>query len=96
MVLCAIAVITANCVSGCDGKAQQAAEVAMMDDIYKKVINDSIDQYNIVKRQGGEIDRCVHAGLVAAAYLQAKKEAQYATWKQIERTDCESAGVPVQ
>jgi hypothetical protein len=78
-------------VAACDGKAQQAA---LMDDIYKQVVNDSIVQYNMVKRQGSAIDLCVHAGLVSAAYLQAKDEPRYASWKQTERSDCAAAGMP--
>ncbi|WP_454909719.1 hypothetical protein [Variovorax gossypii] len=76
-----------------DGKAQKAQQIAFMDEIYQQVVKDSVDQYNIVKRQGGPIERCVRAGLVAAAYLQARDESKYAAWKSVERTDCEAAGV---
>lgn len=64
---------------------------ADMDSIYAQVINDSIAEYNIAKRQGDLVDICVHAGLVAAAYLQAQDEANYGKWKQKERTDCKAA-----
>jgi hypothetical protein len=79
-----------------DGKAQKAQQAAFMAEIHDQVVKDSMVQYNMVKRQGGPIDRCVHAGLVAAAYLQAKDESNYATWKTVERTDCEAAGMPPQ
>jgi len=36
----------------------------------------------------------VHAGLVAASYLQAKDEANYGIWKQTESKDCSRAGIP--
>lgn len=62
--------------------------------IEKKVANDSIDQYNMVKRNGSLIDACVHAGIVAAAFLQAKDESSYQKWKDIEESDCRLAGVP--
>jgi len=39
-------------------------------------------------------DVCVHAGLVAAAYLQAKDEENYREWKATEKTDCVAAGLP--
>jgi hypothetical protein len=77
-----------------DGKAQKAQQAAFMAEIHAQVVKDSVTQYNMVKRQGGPIDRCVHAGLVAAAYLQAKDEPNYASWKSVERTDCEAAGMP--
>ena len=79
--------------TGCDRKQQQAA---LMDDIYKQVVDDAVAQYAIVRRRGNEIDLCVHAGLVAAAYLQARGEKNYTEWKRTERINCESAGVPLQ
>lgn len=74
------------------GLEQQAART--MEDIEDKVAADAVVQYGIAKRNGTKIDACVHAGLVAAAYLQAKDEAQYRQWKQTEGSDCEAAGVP--
>ncbi|OAK66912.1 hypothetical protein A3K87_05040 [Variovorax paradoxus] len=90
-----LVVVAAVCfaIVACDGKAQQAA---VLEDIYQQVVDDSIVQYNMVKRQGSAIDLCVHAGLVSAAYLQAKDEPHYASWKQTERTDCAAAGMPQQ
>lgn len=60
----------------------------------KQVANDFVEQYNIAKRNGTTMDVCVHAGLVSAAYLQAKDESNYQRWKQTERSDCRSAGMP--
>lgn len=57
------------------------------------VASGAVDQYEIAKRGGDKVDRCVRAGIVAAAYLQAKDEANYATWKQTEKADCKAAGV---
>jgi hypothetical protein len=74
------------------GLEQQAANG--MDDIYAKVANDAVDQYRITTRSGSAMDRCVHAGLVAAAFLQAKDDASYAHWKQTETADCAAAGLP--
>ena len=74
------------------GLEQQTAN--RMDDIYKKVASDAVDQYNITKRNGTAIDTCVHAGLVSAAYLQGKDEANYKIWKATEAADCKAAGMP--
>ena len=74
------------------GLDQQAAKG--MDDIYAKVAQDAVDQYNIAARSGTAMDRCVHAGMVAAAYIQAKDNSSYAAWKQTEKVDCKAAGVP--
>lgn len=62
--------------------------------IYAKVVGDAEDQYGIAKRQGDPIAVCVQAMSVAAANLQAKDEAAYRKWKNIEASDCERAGMP--
>jgi hypothetical protein len=65
-----------------------------MSDIERQVADDAIKQYGIVKRQGSQIERCAHAGMVTAALLQAKDEERYAHWKKTEAEDCARAGVP--
>lgn len=67
-----------------------------MDDIYKKVSSDAVAQYNITKKNGNRMDQCVHAGVVAGAFLQAKDEANYKRWKDTEAKDCAAAGLPNQ
>jgi hypothetical protein len=54
---------------------------------------DAINQYGIAKRQGDPVQICKQAGLVSAAYLQAKDEPNYQRWKIIEKDDCGRAGV---
>ncbi len=65
-----------------------------MSKIEAEVAVDAVNQYNIAKRQGDPIQICVQAGLVSAAYLQAKDEVNYQAWKRIESKDCERAGIP--
>ena len=48
-----------------------------MKNIEYQVATDAEKQYEIAKLSGTAIDACVHAGLVSAAYIQAKDEAQY-------------------
>lgn len=67
---------------------------AGMKDIHSKVVADSIEQYEITKESGSKMESCVHAGMVAAAALQAKDREQYKKWKGIESKDCEAAGMP--
>jgi hypothetical protein len=57
----------------------------------QRVASDAVDQYEIAKRDGSAMDACVHAGLVAAAYLQAKDEPNYQLWKAKEDSDCAHA-----
>ena len=73
------------------GVEKEAAET--MRTIEQQVAQDSVDQYNITKKSGTAMDQCVHAGVVAAAYLQAKDQSSYATWKGTEKRDCAAAGV---
>ena len=37
------------------------------------------------------VEVCTHAGMAAAAFLQAKNEPSYASWKAYERQYCEDA-----
>lgn len=73
---------------GCD-----AAVDAQMDSTYDKVSSDMVAQYDIAKKQGDKMQICVQAGMVSAAYLQAKDEAKYNEWKAIEKSDCAAAGI---
>jgi len=73
------------------GLEQQASK--QMETIQNKVALDSEKEYEIAKRNGDLMEIYVHAGLVAAAYLQAKDEVNYKKWKEIEKTDAEAAGI---
>ncbi len=53
--------------------------------VENKVANDAVKEYEITQRDGTKMDACVHAGLVAAAYLQAKDEDKYREWKATEK-----------
>jgi hypothetical protein len=69
---------------------QAAANLAQIE---KQVAADSERQYQIAKSGGGAMDACVQAGMVAAAYLQAKDSWNYEKWKKTEKADCERAGL---
>jgi hypothetical protein len=62
--------------------------------IEDQVVKDAVKQYEIAKKNGTPADICEHAGLVSAAYLQAKNEEKYRTAKAQEKQDCAAAGVP--
>lgn len=76
------------------GLEQQAAK--QVGNIYSQVATDAVQQYEIAKRSGTPIDVCIHAGVVSAAFLQAKDEPKYQQWKDAEKSDCRAAGMPVQ
>jgi len=65
-----------------------------MQDISDQVAKDAEDQFAMVQNSGTPIDKCVQAGMVSAAYLQAKRSDKYDHWKTIERGLCASAGLP--
>jgi hypothetical protein len=52
-----------------------------------------VKRYEIAKGSGSAMDVCVQAGLVSAAFLQAKDEDSYGRWKETEKADCARAGV---
>jgi len=62
--------------------------------VEKSVASDAVDQYDIAKRHGSPMDICVQAGLVSAAFLQAKDEDKYKVWKAKEQQECAAAGLP--
>jgi hypothetical protein len=59
-----------------------------MDDINEKVIRDAERKYQIASGSGKDVDRCVQAGMVAAAHLQAHNQPSYQSWKMREEMDC--------
>lgn len=62
--------------------------------IESQVAQDAVAQFQIAKRSGDPMQACVHAGLVSAAFLQAKDETSYRKWLAIEKQECTAAGVP--
>ena len=74
------------------GAEREAAQT--MREIENQVAQDSIVQYNIAKRNGSQMEVCTYAGMVAAAWMQAKNEAEYARWRQIQSQECRAAGIP--
>jgi hypothetical protein len=74
------------------GLEQQAAE--QMQTIENQVAADAVKQYEIAKNSGDAMDAYVQAGIVAAAYLQAKDELNYKKWKDIEKQEANNAGMP--
>ncbi len=74
--------------------SQISSITSSLGEIEKKVATDAEKQYIIAKSNGSAMDACVQAGLVAAAYLQAKDESNYRRWRQAEVYDCDRAGVP--
>lgn len=66
----------------------------VMNNIHDQVAQDAIAQYQIAKRSGDPIQICVHAGMVTAAFMQAKEEESYRSWLATQKRDCEAAGMP--
>lgn len=61
--------------------------------IEKKVVKDAADQLEIVIRNGSPVDACVHAGILSAAFVQAKDETNYKAAKELEDFICRKAGL---
>ena len=49
---------------------------------------DEVIQYGYAVRSGTRLDACKQAGVVGAAYLDARNESAYKRWKQIEAENC--------
>lgn len=64
-----------------------------LDNIYISTALDAEKQYQITVSGGDKMDIYVHAGLVAAAWLQAKDEGNYKKWKAIENKHKKDVGL---
>ena len=58
-----------------------------------RAIDDQVLQYNAAVKAGSQNDRCVQAGFVASAYIQAKDEPNYQAWSGIRNDECRAAGI---
>lgn len=76
------------------GGGKEEAARAGMQTIENEVAKDAVVKYGIAKRGGNKMDTYVHAGMVKAAYLQAKDEVNYCIWDSIEKVDARAAGMP--
>jgi len=79
------------------GGAQRHVEKQAADDlakIHNQVAQDAVAQFEMAKRSGDKMQACVHAGMVSAAFLQAKDEPSYRKWQATEKQECAAAGVP--
>lgn len=59
-----------------------------MDNMEITLAHNEAMQYQIAKRNGSQTDACVHASMASAAFLQAKDEASFKQWKDIEKSEC--------
>lgn len=64
-----------------------------MQKIENQVAADAVKQYEIAKKNGSAMDAYVQAGMVAAAFLQAKDEENYKKWKKIEEEEAKNVGL---
>lgn len=67
--------------------------ITACDPIEAQAANDAVKQYEMAKGSGDKMQTCVAAGMVVAAYLQAKDEANYKKWLAVEKEDCSAAGL---
>jgi len=58
-----------------------------------RAVDDQVLQYNWAVKAGSQTDRCVQAGFVASAYIQAKDEPNYQAWSGIRSNECKAAGI---
>jgi hypothetical protein len=64
------------------------------DHLYNHVAEDQQKAFEIAKNSGNMTDAYVQAGIVAAAYLQAKDDVNYNKWKEIEKGIGKKLGMP--
>ena len=73
----------------------EAAQSALLTQVYSSATKESLDAYAMVKRNSGSsMDLCMRAGVVAEGFLQSKDELKYAEWRKTTRMHCKAAGLP--
>lgn len=77
-----------------EAQSPLAAILPTMGDIEKQVAADSVAQYETAKSVGDALTMCNYAGMVVAAFIQAKDAEKAKAWKAIEKSDCAKAGMP--
>lgn len=61
--------------------------------VTSRAVEDQVLQYNAAVKAGSLTDRCVQAGFVASAYIQAKDEPNFQAWSGIRSSECKAAGI---
>jgi hypothetical protein len=77
-----------------EAQSPLAAILPTMGDLEKQVAADSVAQYETAKAVGDPLTMCTYAGMVVAAFIQAKDAEKAKAWKAIEKADCAKAGMP--
>jgi hypothetical protein len=67
---------------------------AQMQQIENQVADDAVKQYGIAERAGDKMQMYTQASLCAASFLQAKDEANYRKWLDIQHKLAKQIGMP--
>jgi hypothetical protein len=83
-------VLIVGALSGCSSPSPEQTLKSIKD----STALDLAEQFHMAAKNGAKpMEQCVQAGIVKAAYLQAKDEKQYQVWTALEQISCEEAGV---
>ena len=63
------------------------------DGVAGMVADNEIKKFEIANRNGDKMTACLSAGVVKAAFLEAKNEAEFKKWRDIEKKTCRAVGV---
>jgi len=92
-----IAIMIVATLTGCDAASDAATEVQgdFVDSQMNNLAQEQIEVYEIAKKNGDTMQTCAQAMAIAQIFLQSKDEANWKSWKEKEKADCEAAGMPV-
>jgi hypothetical protein len=77
LLLIAIAICLTSC---------QKVQEIQLQNIYSQTTQQQLKQWDIVNRSGTDAEKWVHAGIVAACYLQEGNETKYKEWSEIAKS----------
>lgn len=70
------------------------ARTVSPENFWQAAAANTIDKYQIAKKNNALIDACVKATQIATQFMEAKDEAHYQEWSAIRKKDCAAAGTP--
>lgn len=59
--------------------------------ISNRIVQESINRYEFVKKSKNPLDACLQAGMVKQTMLAVQDETGYLKWETIEKDDCKKA-----
>jgi len=76
-------------------KMPEDPDLIDMNKIFRQTALEEERKFKLVYESGSKMDMCIHAGIVAEAWLEANNAEKYKEWKETHKKACKAAGLPL-